>query len=109
MDSKTSSLKRKLLKPRKKVVKADSKENLSLSELKLRYQFLKKQSITLDKEIAELEDKGITGDLRPEMQALHEYNDIKDVTQVVLGYLSDTENCTVAELHKKYNLPSESN
>lgn len=52
-------------------------------------------------------DKGVTEDLKPEMQALHEYNDIKDVTQMILGYLADAENCTVAELHRRYNLPLE--
>lgn len=50
---------------------------------------------------------GITEDLQPEMQALHDYNDVKDATQLILGYLADVENCSVTDLHKRYNLPLE--
>lgn len=38
------------------------------------------------------------------MIALHQYNDIKDVTQQVLGRLAIVEGVTVAEIHRKYNL-----
>lgn len=38
------------------------------------------------------------------MVALHKYNDIKDVTQHVLGRLAIVEGVTVAEIHRKYNL-----
>lgn len=38
------------------------------------------------------------------MIALHQYNDIKDVTQQVLGRLAVIEGVTVAEIHRKYNL-----
>lgn len=39
------------------------------------------------------------------MHALHEYNDVKDVTQIVLGQLADLYGVTVTELHKKFDLP----
>lgn len=38
------------------------------------------------------------------MNALHQYNDIKDATQEVLGRLAILEGVTVAEMHRKYNL-----
>ncbi|XP_026821446.1 DNA repair protein SWI5 homolog isoform X2 [Rhopalosiphum maidis] len=38
------------------------------------------------------------------MKALHQYNDIKDATQEVLGRLAILEGVTVAEMHRKYNL-----
>lgn len=38
------------------------------------------------------------------MVALHKYNDIKDVTQHVLGRLAIVEGVTVAEIHQKYDL-----
>lgn len=38
------------------------------------------------------------------MKALHQYNDIKDATQEVLGRLAVIEGVTVAEMHRKYNL-----
>lgn len=40
------------------------------------------------------------------MQALHEYNDIKDITQMVLGQLAHLYGVTVTELHRKFNLPT---
>ncbi|CAG9768613.1 unnamed protein product [Ceutorhynchus assimilis] len=93
--------------PNSKLPKVNSKEKLTTAELKLRLQSLKKRSAALDKEIEELRAKGVTEDLQPEMKALHDYNDIKDVTQMVLGVLADEEQCTVGSLHKKYNLPLE--
>ncbi|KAH1001815.1 hypothetical protein HUJ04_005781 [Dendroctonus ponderosae] len=98
------SLKRRSNNP-KKTPEVNSKEALSTSELRLRYRALRRQSAGLDKEIRHLTAQGVTKDLRPEMQALHAYNDAKDVTQMVLGYLSDAECCTVTELHKRYDLP----
>lgn len=38
------------------------------------------------------------------MKALHQYNDIKDATQVVLGRLAIIEGVTVAEIHRNYDL-----
>jgi len=38
------------------------------------------------------------------MKALHQYNDIKDATQIVLGRLAIVEGVTVAEIHQNYNL-----
>lgn len=38
------------------------------------------------------------------MKALHEYNDIKDATQVVLGQLATFHNVTVLKMHEKYDL-----
>lgn len=40
------------------------------------------------------------------MNALHEYNDIKDATQVVLGHLANLRGVTVKELHEKFDLPT---
>lgn len=38
------------------------------------------------------------------MEALHEYNDVKDATQVVLGQLATFHNVTVLKMHEKYDL-----
>lgn len=38
------------------------------------------------------------------MEALHEYNDIKDAAQVVLGQLATFHNVTVMKMHEKYDL-----
>lgn len=66
---------------------------------------LKSKEKELDREIAELLAKGIDADLQPQMQALHRYNEMKDSTQMVLGYLADVEQTTVTELHKRFDLP----
>ena len=49
--------------------------------------------------------KQVVTDKEAIMMALHEYNDIKDATQVVLGYLADLQGVTVKELHQKFGLP----
>ncbi|KAJ8966895.1 hypothetical protein NQ317_003929 [Molorchus minor] len=91
----------------KKIKRADSKESCTLSELKARQEKLLKEDLQLNKEIEDLQTRGISTDLQPQMQALHEYNEMKDLTQMVLGYLADAEHVTVSELHKRYDLPME--
>ncbi|KAJ8944518.1 hypothetical protein NQ318_011776 [Aromia moschata] len=78
-----------------------------VQKLLARYEKLLKENSQLDKEIADLVSKGVTADLQPQMQALHEYNEMKDLTQLVLGYLADAENVTVSDLHRRYDLPTE--
>lgn len=57
---------------------------------------------SLDIELKKLQEKKKERDAI--MKALHHYNDIKDVTQTVLGQLAILEGVTVAEIHRKYNL-----
>lgn len=35
---------------------------------------------------------------------LHQYNDIKDATQIVINYVANVEGTTVTEIHKRLNL-----
>ncbi|XP_072940585.1 uncharacterized protein [Epargyreus clarus] len=39
-----------------------------------------------------------------EVQLLHQYNDIKDATQVVINHIANIEGTTVAEIHKRLEL-----
>ncbi|XP_075161845.1 uncharacterized protein LOC142234564 isoform X2 [Haematobia irritans] len=39
------------------------------------------------------------------MNLLHDFNDIKDATQIVIGALANINCMTIKELHLKYNLP----
>ncbi|KAH8262403.1 hypothetical protein KR026_003092 [Drosophila bipectinata] len=41
------------------------------------------------------------------IQLLHEYNDLKDATQIVLGALATMKGVPVRSLHASYNLPSD--
>ncbi|XP_017955427.1 DNA repair protein SWI5 homolog [Drosophila navojoa] len=39
------------------------------------------------------------------MQLLHEYNNLKDATQTVLGVLAHAKGLPMKDMHKIYNLP----
>lgn len=91
----------------KKIKRTNTKENFTYQELEARYEKLYKENSELDKKIAGFEAKGVSTDLQPQMQALHEYNEMKDLTQMVLGYLADAEQITVGDLHRRYSLPLE--
>lgn len=39
-----------------------------------------------------------------QVELLHQYNDIKDATQVVIGHLANIEGTSVSEIHKRMNL-----
>jgi len=39
------------------------------------------------------------------IQLLHEYNDLKDSAQIVIGILAEKEGVTIKELHERYGLP----
>lgn len=39
------------------------------------------------------------------MELLHDYNNIKDATQVILGALATMRGVTVASLHEEFDLP----
>lgn len=58
--------------------------------------------MSLDIELEMLEKKKKERD--EIMKALHQYNEIKDATQEVLGRLAMIEGVTVAEIHRKYDL-----
>lgn len=90
---------------KKKINRVDSKETSSILELKARHDRLSRENSDLDRQINELESKGVTTDLKPQMEVLHDYNDMKDLTQMVLGYLADAEHVTVGELHRRFGLP----
>lgn len=38
------------------------------------------------------------------LQLLHEYNDVKDAAQVVMGALADLEGTTVSEIHNRFGM-----
>lgn len=39
------------------------------------------------------------------MDLLHEYNEIKDGTQIIIGALANVDNITIKSLHEKFNMP----
>jgi hypothetical protein len=66
---------------------------------------LKQRDLELDNERAALTDEiGNETGLTAIMQQLHKYNLIKDITQLVIGRLSNILNVPVAQLHEELNL-----
>ncbi|EDW73347.1 uncharacterized protein Dwil_GK16702 [Drosophila willistoni] len=39
------------------------------------------------------------------IQLMHEYNNLKDATQIVLAALAQSNGVSLKSMHKKYNLP----
>lgn len=39
------------------------------------------------------------------IELLHEYNHVKDACQIVLGAAANLSQCTIKDMHLKYNLP----
>ncbi|XP_065219087.1 DNA repair protein SWI5 homolog [Planococcus citri] len=77
----------------------------SNSDKKEELRKLKEEERQLDEKLKQLQ--AVTSERKQIMEALHEYNDIKDATQMVLGQLANLHGVTVAELHEKYDLMNE--
>lgn len=68
-------------------------------------QKLKEKRDMLDKEISQLVKEGYrVGELEDHISLLHEYNDIKDVAQMLLGKLALTRGVTTKELYPDFGL-----
>ncbi|XP_008577416.1 PREDICTED: DNA repair protein SWI5 homolog, partial [Galeopterus variegatus] len=68
-------------------------------------QKLKEKSNMLDKEISQLISEGYSVDeLEDHISQLHEYNDIKDVGQMLLGRLAVIRSVTTKELYPEFGL-----
>ena len=70
------------------------------------FQLLKLEK-ELDEELLKLRsDLESAPSKQTKMNYLHEYNNIKDATQVVLGALASMRQVTIASLHEEFNLPT---
>lgn len=97
----------KLALKKPKTTPLTSNSHLSTKETIELYKNLKLEAEELDKRIAEYTNQGIDTNLKPQMEALHEYNEMKDIAQQVLGLLADLKQTTVGEVHKVYGLPTD--
>lgn len=41
------------------------------------------------------------------MELLHQYNDVKDAAQVIIGALANVDTKTIKSLHEKFNTPKD--
>lgn len=62
---------------------------------------LKMQESEVDKQLLNLDDTRIE---RHHLALIHEYNDLKDAAQAVMGLLADIGATTVTEIHKKFGI-----
>ena len=66
----------------------------------------KNEILQLHKEILELNRKIEMNEKnsKESLNKVHEYNDIKDIGQMLLGKLGQLENKTIMELYDEYNI-----
>ncbi|XP_036769927.2 DNA repair protein SWI5 homolog, partial [Manis pentadactyla] len=85
--------------------KSGQADGASEDSLHLDIQKLKEKRAMLDKEIAQLLSEGYSVDeLEDHIAQLHEYNDIKDVGQMLLGKLAMIRGVTTRELYPEFDL-----
>ncbi|XP_023556025.1 DNA repair protein SWI5 homolog [Octodon degus] len=85
--------------------KSGQADETSKDALHLDVQKLKEKRDTLDKEINQLISEGYSVDeLEAHISQLHEYNDVKDVGQMLLGKLAVIRGVTTKELYPEFGL-----
>ncbi|KAM8804003.1 DNA repair protein SWI5 homolog [Rhynchonycteris naso] len=85
--------------------KSGQADGASEDSLHLDIQKLKEKRDMLDKEISQLTSEGYSVDeLEDHISQLHEYNDIKDVGQMLLGRLAVIRGVTTKELYPEFGL-----
>ncbi|XP_040592820.1 DNA repair protein SWI5 homolog [Mesocricetus auratus] len=85
--------------------KLEEDDDVSEESLNSDIQKLKEKRDMLDKEISQLVKEGYrVGELEDHISLLHEYNDIKDVAQMLLGKLALTRGVTTKELYPDFGL-----
>uniref|UniRef100_V9LHQ8 DNA repair protein SWI5 homolog n=1 Tax=Callorhinchus milii TaxID=7868 RepID=V9LHQ8_CALMI len=73
--------------------------------LQTQLEALRKKRDDLDREIRKLDAEGFTvEELEEHIHQLHEYNDIKDVGQMLLGKLAVIRGVTTRELYNEFGL-----
>uniref|UniRef100_A0A8D1CYN9 DNA repair protein SWI5 homolog n=2 Tax=Sus scrofa TaxID=9823 RepID=A0A8D1CYN9_PIG len=83
----------------------DQADAASEDSLHLDIQRLKEKRDMLDKEISQFISEGYSVDeLEDHISQLHEYNDIKDVGQMLLGKLAVIRGVTTKELYPEFGL-----
>ena len=91
------------------LVETNRKEHMSLTESeKQEYLQLSELERILDQELSDLtvQEKEFSS-TEETMDLLHKYNDIKDITQAVMGTIAVSNGTTVRSLYRRYGLSPE--
>lgn len=88
---------------------SNDKENILLTEEEIREYFkLIEHEKILDQELTNLKiEETEFRSIQETMDLLHKYNEIKDVTQMVLGAIAVLNKTTIKNLYDKYDLSLE--
>lgn len=98
------TLKRKHQTPFKSPFQKDCTSRVSQVDQQSTEQLQKKLD-AINREIEELKSQGLKEEeLQTHIDKLHEYNEIKDVGQVVLGRLANLEGIRTKDLYDRYGL-----
>ncbi|XP_067127297.1 DNA repair protein SWI5 homolog isoform X3 [Centruroides vittatus] len=85
-----------------------NKNNCSMENLRKQIESLKSKEHHLDEQIKNLREEGFKEEeLNMHIEKLHEYNEVKDIAQLILGKLAIFEGVTIKEMHEKYGLNPE--
>ncbi|NWU10381.1 SWI5 protein, partial [Cephalopterus ornatus] len=77
----------------------------SEAALRCEVEELKRKDLALDQEIAQLLSEGYSlEELEKHISLLHEYNEIKDAGQMLLGKLAVIRGVTTKQLYPEYDL-----
>ncbi|NWS94087.1 SWI5 protein, partial [Mionectes macconnelli] len=77
----------------------------SEAALRCEIEELKRKDLALDQEIAQLLSEGYSlEELEKHISLLHEYNEIKDAGQMLLGKLAVIRGVTTKQLYPEYDL-----
>lgn len=80
--------------------------NSNKEDEKVKYlETLKIQQNELIKRLDELEKLSENERKTKKMELLHEYNDVKDAAQSIIGVLANLECVTIKSLHQRFGLP----
>ena len=91
------------------VVQPTTKNDIADEELLDRtVQRIRTELEEIDKEIAVLSGDYSEDELQSHIDALHEYNEIKDVGQILLGKIAEHEGTTTASLYDRFGLDVDS-
>ncbi|GFU28918.1 hypothetical protein TNCV_470501 [Trichonephila clavipes] len=102
--SPSSSFKSPLLKTADKKV-AFQFENTSTEDTKKSVVELWQKNEDLKEKIEDLKEKGFEeDDLKWYIDKLHEYNEIKDVAQMIMGKIAVLEQTTVRKVHEEFGM-----
>lgn len=87
-----------------RVRRTEIESDESSADLARTVEQLKKELEEVDAEITELSHDCHEEELQLHIEALHEYNEIKDAGQILLGKLAELERTTTASLYEKFEL-----